>query len=691
MGLPAEYTVMPPVWPDQDLSGAVGQRLLRLLAQQTRRNLACLERDRRAKGIEDGRSIVADIPPYSVHFLGGCVYAFMVLARFGGDHAVATGLSAAQLEDTAEAILRALARVYEESEKQPAWPRFSAGRFLHLVGMGAWLLWERLDADMRERTARLLASEADRFVGTSAPHQLYDDTQAESNAWTAGGLATASCMLRQHPQRQRWEATAKAWMISAYATDVDVHGDRMVDGKPLREWLSGPNAFPDYAVENHGFVHPDYLAAVSEMVRAAISYKLAGEPLPQAVMFNAEHAFDLLAFLMLPDGTHLYVQGTDYTPRRVDSFFQACDLVPLAADLVRMACFLRSLEVVETMAAAGDAVPMSGWLGIPYDLGMTWGLTQNYLMCRLFGGEQDSVPDAELEQRLSGVHHSESGCFTVHRTPLSLSSFSWHARTKPPRVMGLTMPLDRDVLVYPMPWSMVGEVCEGADGTAGRLAAALDLVLSRVAAGDDGFSLVLELLWCSGKVRQNCAFVSLPDGRSIYLEERTALADVAIARAYSGTVTLFDDLRWPLQTEPRRYRGEIGELAPSPSALHTGSWLNIDDRLGYAVLGADGFHLCRVAGKPAIWRGDSTMYDTCRLRFDPVPGAREAAAYEADERISRFVMVSCPNQTAEQTANLDADIRNRGWLDAGVDGLAVRVPPFTVRADFATGTVVCET
>ena len=669
------HHVAPPIIPPTDLSGPVGPRLLSLLGVQVGRNLAALERDRWERGIADEDVVVTDIP-YCGHFLGGCAYAFAVYARFDETG----GLSGERLERTATSIIRAWVRAYE-TDRETAWRKFASGRFMHLLGMGSWLLWHRLDSEIRLRVAGLLAAEADRFLDGPAPAQLYDDTQAESNAWTGGGIATVSCMLKRHPHRRLWDEKAREYMISAYATEEDVQSRRVVDGKPLKEWLHGPNAFPDYTVENHGFVHPDYMEAFAEMVRSAVAYRLTGEPVPEAVAFNADKVFDMLTALSLPDGTHLYVQGTDYTPRRLDSLFQACDLVPLRPTAQRKAWFLRSLERLEKMARECPELPMSGWLGVPYDLGTTWGLAQNYMMSRLFGVGGETIADAELERER--VHVSRSGCFALHRTHDTISSVSWHGRTEPPKVMGLTMPLDRDVLCYPMPWSIIGEVHEAADGETDECGATLGLVRHQIEAREDGFSLMLELSWCSGKVRQNCAFISLPDGRSVYLEERVALEDVVLARAVSGNIALFDDTRWPFQDGPRAYHGASGRLRPDGTNTMVGNWLNIDDRMGCIVLGSDRFRLYRREGKPCIWRNDGTMYDTCRLEFLPSESECGPVLFRSGAHISSFGMVSCPNQTRQATAATAATLRETGWLLDAEGALAFEVPRFLVYANFS--------
>ena len=680
--VPEKYRVKPVEFPDDDLSETLGPRLLRLLSHQVARNLAVMENDRRKVGIEDPNAIVSD-GPYFEYFVTGSAYAAAVLVRFGEPGETMGGLSREELVGSAVRMIEAVARDHRLGGGKKQWSTFRSARIIHTLGMAAWLLWDDLKRPTQLLVSKIIEHEADRFLDRPAPARLRGDTQAESNAWTGGGIAVAACLLKSHPHRELWAEKANEYMISAYATARDVASDEIVDGKPLNQWLTAPNAFPDYTIENHGLVHPDYIGAISEMVRSAISFRLAGEAVPQAATFNAEEVLDLLTFLYLPDGTELYPQNTDYTPRRLDVFFQAANIIPHRPSPLRKACLLRTLTSIEAMAAECPDQPMNGWIGFPYDLGSTWGLTQNYLMFRLFGDGGEALPDDQLETNLAGVFASEYGKFVIHRTPTTISSFSWHSTGKQPYVMGLTMPLEKDILCYPMPWSYVGQLRElGEQPT-------LKVHSHRLAVHEDGFAAMVELGWCSDKVRQNCTFVSLPDGRSVYLEERHATERVRIEVATSGNITFFDDPRWVYQAESRMFFAEQGSLEPKAGTLSAGNWINIDDRLGYAVLGSDRFRLFAVPGRDCIWRGTGTMYHTCRLEFEGMnPAAAKAipVSFDAGQQISRFAMITCPNQEKEETATLAHGIDTAGWHIADEGVLALMLDKYLVYSNLSSET-----
>lgn len=696
VAIPVQYRVEPPQLPAADLSGDVGKRLLRLLDIQATRNIRWIADERRRAGITDNRFAIniwgkSGSIEYNLYHAMSVAYAFAILARCGEPGTTTGGTTRDVLEADAVALIKAVIETHPVSGSKHAtprwWPKAWALRIDHVVGMAAWLLWDKLDPQTQLLMARILEHDADRHLNDPAPAKLFDDTQGESNAWNAGGIALAVCMLQHHPHQAIWNEKAKELMLSAYATPSDVAATRTIDGKTLNQWLRAPNVFDDYTLENHGYVFPDYMAAVSEMVRSAICYKLAGLPVPEAVTFNADKLFQQLAVMTMPAGHYFYVQGTDYFSRRLDSILQIGNVLPLKPDPLLNGVFLRSLASIEKMAAERPHLPMNGWEGIDLDFGTLWGLNENYLIRRLFGSGGPALPDDQIDLKLAGVRVYNDGKFAIHRTARTISSFSWHTSAKASEIMGLTMPLDLDALCYPMPGSMIGEISESAPASRPAGKSPITVRTAKVNAAADGFGVLTELERCGGKVLQKCACVSLPDGFTVYIEDRMALQNVTIATATSGNLVICDDTRWIYQPKPRGYHGRTGLLAPDASALIDSNWVNVDDRMGFIALTRDPLHLFRVPGTPAVFRGTGTMYDTCRIEFVAnAPPANQSSApltYDAGQRISRFAMVTCPNRTAKETQSLAAAVAAPGWITSTEDVFALPVGPYLVYANFA--------
>jgi hypothetical protein len=696
--IPEPYRIEPLRLPGPDHSGEVGQRLLRLLSLQVEQGLRWIEKERAVSGIADERFIIhgctniGAVPAYDLGQAVSCLSALAVLSRCGQPDETMAGTTPEKLQRTAAALIRATLDSHPAGggpNPQAAWwDKFWGIRLHYHLALGASLVWNSLDAPTQLRLARVLEREADLFLAKPVPAQMRKDTHSEFNAWNGAGMAAVACLLKHHPRRTAWADKARELMLSAYATPQDVASSRVVDGKPLNQWLTAPNAFPDHTVENHGFVHPLYIAAISEKVRSAIIYRLAGEPISEAATLNAAPSLDVLLWMTLPDGNYLYPQGTDYCSRNLGSFFQACNVVPLAPDPLRHACFLRSLASIEKMAAERPDLPMSGWLGMPYESGMLWGLTENYLMRRLFGpGGDVPLTDRQIEQRLTGGRIFEEGMFAIHRTSTSISSFSWRATSKNSTLMGMTLPLNRDTLIYPMPGSLIGGLREAAGPTNSGSDERPTVCSHQVSTTNSSLSVLLELQRCGGKVAQNCAFVSLPDGSSVYLEERIAKKAVALTRATSGNIVINDDIRWVYQSKPRQYFGQTGPLQPSNAIRHQTAWLNIDGQQGYVALGGAPLRLEKVAGQPGIWRNTGTLYDTCRSEFVQLPKDDEADAapirFEPGRRIGTFGLITLPTTRIEETKSLAGEISKTGWIANEAGFLAVKIKSYLVYANFS--------
>src|SRR5205814_7212835 len=124
--------------------------------------------------------------------------------------------------------------------------------------------------------ARMICDEADRFVDAKPPTQVERDTKAEENAWDSTIVALAFNMFPHHPRHAVWRDAAIRWQISSFVTAKDCASDQFVDGKPLRQWLTGPNLYDDYTLENHDRVHPDYMGTIRINLHQKFLYDWAG-------------------------------------------------------------------------------------------------------------------------------------------------------------------------------------------------------------------------------------------------------------------------------------------------------------------------------------------------------------------------------------------------------------------------------
>jgi len=678
------WHVDPPKIPDEDLSGPVGGRLLKLLSIQVERDLEWLERFKIKHNIKGDGIAVPSGGAHVLLALSVRAYGFATLAKFGEPGKTMGGTSPEELVRKSADIIRAIASCHltggDKTLDGKVWGNmWQSARIAGVVGMAGWLIWDDLDDITRVRLAKLIAFEADRFNNLPAWGNVHNDTKAEENAWHSMAMALAFCMLENHPHRAIWGERAKEYMLSSFATAADVVSGKIVDGRPIKEWIERPNAHADYTVENHNQVHPDYMSSYYLSICNAIAYRLAGEPLPESTVFNADKVYEVLIFLSLPDGNHFYPQGTDWAARRLDSPLHAAIVNPFKAVPLGLTYELRVLANMEAIAAGEVKLPLDGWIpgidkGEHGSFGTTWALFFNYLCRRFYGLKGQALPDDRLEAELAGVRVFEPARMAVHRTERTISSFSWF----PKKIMALTVPLDRDVLCYPLLHGYVGVVRQKGREPYNTIR------WHKLRKWENAFAVMEKIDWCWDKVRQNVCFLSLPDGTSVYIEQRFALQDVELDMAQSGRVSIYDDIRWPHQEKPRRFFGRGGILEPSGKSIE-GNWVNVDDRLGYVALGRDSFRMLRV--EPALRKGRA-HYGTVEITFNHLPvgprGKDKAGHFRATQRISQYALITCPHQSKEQTALLAEALNRRGWPAVENDGLmAFEVGPYVVCVNFS--------
>jgi hypothetical protein len=245
-------------------------------------------------------------------------------------------------------LIKGLAAAYRTNRSDgKGWGKHWQSAFwATLVGQGAWMLWEDLDAQTQQMVQTLVVEEANRFTapGYKVPYwtdahgkiNTPGDTKAEENAWNATILQLAVAMMPHHPQVAAWKQICSELMISSFALKSDLQNNQQVDGKPVKDWLQGFNVRDDGAVINHHIVHPDYTMSVTIKTRSFLTQSLAGQPVSQGAQLDAPFIYRSLTEHVwtsppnkAPGGTMYipgkaevyYPQGTDWSKFRFDIYY----------------------------------------------------------------------------------------------------------------------------------------------------------------------------------------------------------------------------------------------------------------------------------------------------------------------------------------------------------------------------------
>jgi hypothetical protein len=451
------------------------------------------------------------------------------------------------------------------------------------AAFAGWLLWDDLSAALRDGIIRMAAHEASRFAALPAPHAEFLDTKAEENSWNSMVLVFAAEVLEGHPDRAVWRQRALEYMIAAFARRADAASARPVDGKPLREWVRGANIHDDYTLENHGFVHPDYMMTVSMNLTNAITYRMAGHPAPEATVFNVRPVYELLKFFSLPDGSLFYPNSTDWNLHQISHTW---NLHVLAARILRdpdaPALAAVALDTLGRMQARGNG----GRLWAPGEYTSYPSIEQHagFLVASarlaelLWPAPAAPLPIGRVWKKLGGVRLFDDARLLVARTARGISSFAWGLR-----VLGQTIPFGPDTILNPLDHSYIGIAGElpASGARPGRLAIGSAEMDAAIAAEARSLSTVLPSLESGaasvtangrrGRVPHTFSFTALPGGASVYMERYSGnTADV-----HSGMLSVLEEPAWPHGNPSRRI--ERGA-----------NWVNIDGRLGFVLSGCDG-------------------------------------------------------------------------------------------------------
>jgi hypothetical protein len=241
-------------------------------------------------------------------------------------------------EATRRAVLLVTSLAYRHQANSPnGWgSAWESALWAAQAGLAGWLMWDQLTPAGREYVARMVAAEADRFIGYPVPYYKNragtivspGDTKAEENAWNAMVLQLAATMMPTNSHAAAWSHMEAALMVSAFARPSDVDSQTVLNGRTVASWLNGSNAEPNGFVINHNIIHPDYSTTVSENLHAAIVYSLADRATPKAALFNADIVYDALvnyswrAGSIYPPGGAIHSPGgTVYVPGSGSLFY----------------------------------------------------------------------------------------------------------------------------------------------------------------------------------------------------------------------------------------------------------------------------------------------------------------------------------------------------------------------------------
>jgi hypothetical protein len=436
-------------------------------------------------------------------------------------------------------------------------------------------------------------------------------------------------VLPEDPRRPTWERAFQKWALSALLRPADATSQKVVDGRPVAEQFTGANVFDDYTMENHGFVHPDYMTTFSLSLGCALHYTLSGRRPPEALLHNVRGIYENLKWFALPDGGFFYPNGQDWELFRNPVWYYKHVLMAVYAhdpDAWALAGdTLDTLEKMQARHASGNVYGSDEFFfpSAPTDLFRYLG--HAWLALRA----AEPFPDAP-RPRL-GVRRLDSAKVVLHRTPEAVHSLSWGAK-----VMALCVALRPDRIVAPHQASGIGHVC--VEGRKKPLPVRLGDV--RVNTADDAFAADLAVDHGENLVRAELRIASDAHGAFTLREKLVAAADVTTTEIATGLVGVLNNPNWVYERGRREIaldgRREVVPALSGRAIARSGvRRLEID---GVLRLEGDRPLEVRYVGAKAPVRGRAT--DALYLNY--LGGRR---SWRAGEVISQFeVRMECAGE-----------------------------------------------
>jgi hypothetical protein len=545
------------------------------------------------------------------------------------------------------------------------------GRTVANFALAAWLLWNDLDDETKMLVQDVVAWYADRWSVESPRDGSFFDTQCEENAWTAQGICVALAMFPDHPHRKVWEDGFIRWSINACTTHDDRFNEELYKEKAIRYWVHCVTLFPDYTTENHGFVHPSYLSAGINLraLHALLSIMSNQEILESALYKNEKIYENALKIFTQFDGLVIPIQGQDWWYNRQHERQLTHTVLNVmhnnsdAARLCRNA--LSSIEKIQDSNSKGCLLEERGEecvirprLQFAKDMehGSAADLLFSYLFY-LFGGIGAEPSDQhEMMERLSGVYYFPFGSLIVHRRRDSFASFSWRNNC-----MGLCLPEAGMWNITPIFSSFTGHIVfsdkKGVQGLSNETFIRNTLRHNQTVKSD-GFAACATISRGDNEILQDVAFVSLPSGEAVYIEQLNIKKDCENVTIETGLIGIRNEnlpaapdlgpgeVQFYTDSTKRSYPGFYGNEPDVIEDFKPSKFVNVNNTMGYILSGSSGIRYINKHVYPH-WKG---VEDRLILNY-----VGKKSFMEKDS-IPPFVVMAMPNKTYQETAMSVSDL-----------------------------------
>lgn len=558
------------------------------------------------------------------------------------------------------------------------------GRSISVFAMAAWILWDDLDKETKELVKNVVTNYADQFCAMEPRNGSYYDTQCEENAWTSAGIGAAMILFPEHPHNTRWRKGFENWSINTVTTYWDRLTARsgLIDGLAHND-IKTINFHPDYTTENHAFVHPSYLCAGINLraIHAVFSLMCGQEILPSALYNNRILYEKTVKVWAQSDGLAVPIQGQDWWyNRHHERQLTHAVLNVIHQDKEAARLELECLKIIEDIQNSNEKGclleeddhifnTVHSQSSKTFEPGSALDLVHSYLL-HLFGGQgADPVSNTSFKKQQAGVHTYPHGCFVIHRTEDTFTSFSWRNN-----VMFLALPSDGLWNITPLFNSYTGVIkVKNKDDSKGITN---EFVIRKTEKCtlheyENGFAAVaIAYRGANGEVEQKFAVVSLPNGQSVYMEQIVFKEKCELEEALTGIIGIRNENYRAMKAlapgqrtlylphEQETFKGFIGLEPNSEKSWNPLDYVNVDNKIGYLLNGTHGITYKNLH-QYEKWKGIENLLILNNIN---------RRNFSKDETLPMLSLFSMPNQSAEETKE---EAKSIFYLDCEQSGVQV--------------------
>ena len=178
-----------------------------------------------------------------------------------------------------------------------------SGLWAALMGVCSFLTRDFLKEELLEKTKKVIAFEANRFIDVLPPSGSDIDTKLEENAQDTMVIAWAINLMPDHPNVQKWKHSLDVWAINI-ASSINNKADHSEYlGKSVSYWSTTNTLYPDLTAENHGFFYPEILSYGAWVVLSMAAYRFHDREMQDIFQLKVhQETFDILLRFSLPNG-----------------------------------------------------------------------------------------------------------------------------------------------------------------------------------------------------------------------------------------------------------------------------------------------------------------------------------------------------------------------------------------------------